>query len=227
MGLKPALFWFTLFAALALMWKLLDLPSDEVMIMLVKEWLIEYGLLIVFIGSLIETVLFVGFYFPGSLIIFLSVALSPDPRHAALSILTVSAGMLCGYSINYVLGKYGWYRLFLKLGMKQGLENAQRKMTKNDVRYIFYTYWNPALAAFSSTAAGTLLMDYRRFLILMVVAIAIWNTFWGVVAYSLGEAVLVLMDISLILKIVAVWILFEVALVLWKKYKARTLQAQS
>jgi membrane protein DedA with SNARE-associated domain len=222
MGLKPALFWFAIIAVLAIVWKLLDLPSDAELVSIVREWLEKYGLLIILFGSLIETILFVGFYFPGSVIIFLGVGLAPDPLSALLAVLAVSAGMLCGYTVNYILGKYGWYKIFLKLGMKNGIENARMKMQKNEIRYIFYTYWNPGLAAFTSTAAGILRLPFKRFLVLMVLAILLWNTFWGVIVYSLGESALALLDFKLVLKVIAVWILFEIGLLIWKKYFKRS-----
>jgi membrane-associated protein len=222
MGLKPALFWFAIIAVLAIVWKLLDLPSDAELVSIVREWLEKYGLLIILFGSLIETILFVGFYFPGSVIIFLGVGLAPDPLSALLAVLAVSAGMLCGYTVNYILGKYGWYKIFLKLGMKNGIENARMKMQKNEIRYIFYTYWNPGLAAFTSTAAGILRLPFKRFLVLMVLAILLWNAFWGVIVYSLGESALALLDFKLVLKVIAVWILFEIGLLIWKKYFKRS-----
>lgn len=225
MGLKPALFWFSLIAILAIIWKLLDLPTDTEMAQIVSDWIAQYGLLIVFVGSLLETILFVGFYFPGSVIIFLGVALSPDPFNAFLAVLAVSAGMLAGYTINYLLGKYGWYRIFLKLGMKSGVENAQIKMQRNELRYIFYTYWNPGLASFTSTAAGILQLHYKRFLILMLLAIAVWNTFWGVLVYSLGESALMLLNFTLVLKVIAVWVVFEIGLLVWKKFFKKTVPA--
>jgi membrane protein DedA with SNARE-associated domain len=217
MGLKPALFWFSLIAVLAVVWKLLDLPADTEMAQIVSGWIAHYGLLIVFMGSLLETILFVGFYFPGSVIIFLGVALAPDPLSAFLAVLTVSAGMLSGYTINYLLGKYGWYKVFLKLGMQRGIENARVKMQRNEARYIFYTYWNPGLASFTSTAAGILQLRYQRFLVLMLLAIAVWNTFWGVLVYSLGKSALMLLSFKLVLKVIAVWILFEIGLLVWRK----------
>ncbi len=218
MGLKLALFWFSLIAVLAIIWKILDLPSEEETILIVTAWLSEYGLFIALIGSIIETLLFIGFYFPGSVIIFLSVALSPDPLQAVKAVLAVSLGMLIGYSINYVLGKYGWYKVFLKLGMRGGIENAKIKMEKSDFRYIFYTYWNPGLGSFTSTAAGVLRMNYSRLLLLMILAVAIWNTFWGVLVYSLGESALALLDFTIVLKIIGIWIAFEVCLLIWKKF---------
>lgn len=218
MGLKPALFWFSLIAILAVIWKLLDLPSEEETIQMVTRWLTEYGLYVVFIGSLLEVLLFVGFYFPGSIIIFLGVALSPDPIHALKAVIAVSLGMLVGYSLNYLLGKYDWYRVFLKLGMKGGIENARIKMEKNAIRYIFYTYWNPGLASFTSTSAGILQLPYQRFLVLMLLAIAVWNTFWGILVYSLGESALMLLNFTLVLKVIVVWIVFEVVFLVWRRY---------
>ena len=108
MGLKPALFWFSLVGVLAIIWKLLDLPPSNEMIDIASSYIAKYGLIVVLIGSLLETILFVGFYFPGSLIIFLGVALSPDPPSAFLAVLSISVGMLLGYTFNYLLGKHGW-----------------------------------------------------------------------------------------------------------------------
>jgi len=67
MGIKPALFWLVLLSILAILWKLLDLPAEEKMIQIVSDWIRMYGLWIVLIGSLMEALLFVGFYFPGRL----------------------------------------------------------------------------------------------------------------------------------------------------------------
>ncbi len=218
MGLKPALFWFVLVALLTIVWKLLDLPSDVEMTGVVTQWLTQYGLILIVVGSFLEALLFVGFYFPGSVIIFLGVALAPDTFHAFLAVVAVSVGMLSGYTLNYLFGKYGWYRIFLKLGMQNGIANAQAKIVKNDTRYIFYTFWNPGLASFTSTAAGILQLRYKRFLMLMVIAVVIWNTFWGVLVYSLGESALLLLDFVLVLKIIGIWILFEVGLLVWNRF---------
>ncbi len=224
MGIKSALFWFSIVVFLTITWKLLNLPSEAQMTSSVTLWLHEFGLWVVLIGSFLETLLFIGLYFPGSVIIFLSVALAPNSFAAFTTVLVVSLGMFCAHITNYTLGKYGWYRVFLKLGMKNGIKNAELKMAKNDVRYIFYTYWNPGLASFTSTAAGILQMPYVRFLVLMVSAILLWNTFWGVLVFSLGESALTLLSFSTVLKVLSLWICFEVMLILWKKYGNRIYQ---
>jgi len=227
MGIKSALFWFVLISFLAITWKILDFPPEDEMKLIVSGWIATYGLLIVLIGSFLEALLFVGFYFPGSLVIFLSVALSPNPKVAFITVLFVSIGMFFGYSSNYIMGKYGWHRLFLKLGMKNGIENAKIKMQKSDVRYVMYTFWNPGLAAFTSTAAGILHIGYYRFAGLAVLAIAIWNTFWGILVYSLGESALSLIGFTLVLKVIAFWLIVEVGIFFWKKYtKQQSLKSE-
>lgn len=220
MGLRTALFWLGLLLAIGATWLLLDLPSDAELKVIVTTWITTYGLPLVFIGALLEAILFVGLYWPGSLVIFLGVALAPNPKHAVAAVLCVSVGMLIGYSINYALGKYGWYRLFVKLGMQQMLSNAEQKMQENDVRYVLYTFWNPGLAAFTATAAGTLQIGYRHFMLLAIGAVALWNTFWGVVVYSLGETAVNALDFRVIIGVISLWVLFEVVMTIRKKYQA-------
>ncbi len=219
MGIKSALFWFGLVLVLALLWKLFDLPPETEMIGVVSGWIGTYGLWVLLIGSFLESLLFVGLYFPGSLIIFLGVGLAPDSVAALWSVCAVSVGMLGGYSINYLLGRYGWYRLLLRFGLQGGITRAQTKLEQHDTRYIFYTFWNPGLAAFSATAAGIVQMSALRFFIRAVLAVVVWNTFWGVLVYSLGQDALQLLDVRLILFIIGMWILFECGLLLRRRYQ--------
>ncbi len=222
MRIKSAFFWLCVVVFLTVTWKLLDLPSEALMQSTVSAWLHEYGLYIVLLGSFLETLLFIGLYFPGSVIIFLSVALAPSSFAALVTILVVSLGMFCAHITNYILGKYGWYRVFLKLGMKSGIENAKSKMTKNDVRYIFYTFWNPGLASFTSTAAGILQISTKRYVVLIIFAILLWNTVWGIIVFYLGETALTLLSFTTVLIVISLWICFELTLLLWRKYGKST-----
>ncbi|MFM2339695.1 MAG: hypothetical protein RLZZ360_331 [Candidatus Parcubacteria bacterium] len=219
MGIKSALFWFGLVLGLALLWRLFDLPPETEMIAIVSSWLSQYGLWVLLFGSFLESLLFIGLYFPGSLIIFLGVGLAPDPTAAFWSVCAVSVGMAGGYSINYLLGKYGWYRLFLRFGLRRSILQAQANLERHDTRYIFYTFWNPGLAAFSSTAAGIVQMRLYRFVVRAGLAILLWNTFWGVLVYTLGKDALQLLDVRLILFIIGMWVLFECSLLAWRRLK--------
>lgn len=221
MGIRASLFWLGIILFLVATWWIFDLPSNEELRVIVKQWLDSYGLLILLVGAMLEALLLVGFYFPGSVLIFLGVGLAPSPIYAAQAVLAVCVGMLLGYAVNYFLGRYGWYKLLMKLGMKSGIENAQIKMEKNDIRYIAMTYWHPGLAAFTATAAGILKIGFKRFIIMSVIAVFAWNTLWGVFVYSLGEKAFALVEFKTVLFLISLWVLFELGMFLYRRKRSK------
>lgn len=171
-------------------WSLLNLPPQEVLIEILKNYIVLYGLPLVIVGSFFEALLLVGWYFPGSLVIFLSVILAPSPYDAFISVVCVTLGLYCGYTVNFFLGKYGWHKLFLVMGIRRQLEETQKKLSTYGVRLIFLSYWNPGLASFTSTAAGVLHVNASLFLLHSFLAVVLWNIFWGSLVYALGEQAL-------------------------------------
>jgi membrane protein DedA with SNARE-associated domain len=209
MGLKNAFYWLLIVGGLALAWYLLDLPPEAELIIIIRGWLETYGTVMVLVGSLLESLLLVGLYFPGSLVIFLSVGLATSPLHALTQVIAVSVGMFTGYLTNYYIGRYGLYKLVLRFGLRENLTTATTKLEQGATRYVFYTYWNPGLAAFTATAAGITGLPLRRFLMLSIGGIVVWNTFWGLLVYGLGEHATNLISFSVIIKLLLAWIAFE------------------
>ena len=176
--------------ALYFVWGFFDLPPREALIGLARDYITKYGYLIVFVGAFIESLLVVGWYFPGSLVIFLSVILAPTPVAAAISVAIVTAALWCGYTLNYFLGKYGWYKVLVAFGVKPYLDEAQAKLTKYGIFAVFTSYWSPGLASFVSTAAGILHYPAYKFLAYSLLAVTLWDIFWGTLVYNLGERAL-------------------------------------
>lgn len=192
--------------SLYLVWSTLDLPEKGELILILKDYIARYGLWLVFIGSFLEALLLIGWYFPGSSLIFLSVILAPSPLHAILSVAIVTLGLFCGYTINFFLGKYGWYRLLVFFGIKKQVIEAKEKLTKHGLKAVFLSYWNPGLASFTSTAAGVLQFKPSRFLLYSLMAVSLWDAFWGTVAYNLGEKVFdTILTWPFIISIILVW----------------------
>ncbi len=166
-------------------------PADpDILIAVLKEWIQTYGFAVSIIGAFIEGLLLVGWYFPGSFIIFLTVILAGSIPNTIVAVLVVSLGMYCAYIINYLLGKYGWYTLLAKFGLEPAVNDAKQRLEKYGTRAIFFSFWNPGLASFTATAAGVIRYSFARFLVEAAGAILIWNTMWGVIAYTVGEKVL-------------------------------------
>lgn len=200
------LFCVLFFLALIGIWELLGLPSEEELVEVAREYFFTYGLITIFVASLIESMLVVGWYLPGGLIIFLGVILSAgNPKQAALSILCTIVGFSLGYIANYFLGYYGWYKLFTKFGLSKSLDKAQEQFQKHGYRAIYMSYWQPNLAALVSTSAGVLKASRRKFILTSTIATIIWSLFWGICAYFLGEKILSYLGI-VFFGIMGVWI---------------------
>lgn len=178
------------FVAIYFLWGFFDLPPREVLIDFIRGLIEKYGYIIVFFGAFIESLLIVGWYFPGSLIIFISVIFAPTQTAAIISVAVVMLALWCGYTFNYVLGRYGWHRVLVAFGVKPYLDEAQSKLTKYGIFAVFTSYWSPGLAAFVATAAGILRYPPYKFLTYSLAAVVIWNTFWGLLVYHIGERAL-------------------------------------
>ncbi|MDB5204729.1 MAG: DedA family protein [Candidatus Taylorbacteria bacterium] len=197
-----------IYLTMAFLWKVFGLPSDDQMIPLVKEYFNQYGILIVFLGALIEGFFIVGQYFPGGFIIFLGVISSVGDIPRAIAVVSVtSLAFFIAYTLNYFVGKYGWYKVLLKFGFGHSLEMAKGKLEKQGMNAIVFSYWEPNLASIIATAAGTLSISLRKFSIYSLFGIVIWNIFWGVLVYTLGDNALKIIGVKYVLVIFGIWIL--------------------
>lgn len=92
--------------------------------------------------------------------------------------------------------------------MREPIENSQKRLTKYGLSAIFLSYWQPNLAALTSTAAGILQFSFKKFWIYSLIAVVIWDIFWGVLVYFIGEAALMAVGIRFVIVFIVIWILF-------------------
>jgi membrane protein DedA with SNARE-associated domain len=214
--LKTPIILICIFLSLILIWKLLKLPPDDVLIEMVHEYFMKYGLLTVLVASIIEGMLLVGVYLPGGMVIFLGVLTSlGDPRRATLSVIMTILGLGLAYIFNYFLGKHGWYKILVKFGMRQSLHDAEVNLQKHNQRAIYMSYWQPNLASFVSTASGILKTDFKKFALHSTLATILWCAFWGITAYFLGEKVLTYLG-PIFFAVMLIWI----GSIIWGHYKS-------
>lgn len=172
-------------------WHLFDLPSDAELMRIASALFDTYGYLAVFVSAVLEGALVVGLYYPGALVIFLSVLLAGhDVARVATIVLVVTSAFSLGLSIDYVLGKYGWYRLLLKVGLRHELEKAEARFAARGALAIALTAWDINVSSFTATAAGILRYPYRRFLTYTFCAFLVWNSVWATVIYFIGNEAL-------------------------------------
>lgn len=191
-------------------WKILNLPSEGQLVQMAKTYFDKYGLITLLISSIVEGLLLIGWYYPGSLVIFLGVIFAgKNVGNVAEAVAVITVGMIIAYVINFFLGKYGWYRLLLTVGLKKSLASAQGRLAKHGLMAIFISFWHPNLAAITSTAAGILQFPFKKYFYYALPATILWNVFWGALVYFMGEASLALVGIRFIIIAIAVWILYK------------------
>jgi membrane protein DedA with SNARE-associated domain len=197
------------FATVLVLFYIFPLPGKADIIAFMKHYYDQYGYWLVFIGAIGEGMLLFNWYFPGSVMVVFGVIFSrPDPVKAAVMVLLIMLGFFLSYLFNYALGKYGWYRLLLRLGLRKPLENAKTRVETKGLRLIFFTYFHPNLGALTATSAGILHLPFRKFLLYSIVAIIAWNTLWGFVAYFVGPVLLDYMGPTMVLIGLALWLVY-------------------
>lgn len=146
-----------------------------------------YGYWLIFVGAMLEGMFIVGLYLPGSLVVLLGAALAKTGVVSfPLVILIAVLGFNVGYSINYLLGKYGWYRVVEGLGFKKQIDHAKAKLEKYEIMALLFGYVMPSAASFLTTAAGIMHFPYKKFLIASLFIQTGWSLLWGTLAYVLG-----------------------------------------
>jgi len=200
------------FIILALLYRALGLPSAEDFLSAARGYYQQYGLWVVFIGALAEGLLLINWYLPGSAVGVLGVVFARENDQSVIPVLAVILfGFFITSIINYVLGRYGWYQLFLRFGLEKPLNEAQQKLERVGLPLILGTYVHPNLGALTATGAGILRMHFGKFLLYVLAALAIWGTFWGAIVYYYGPHILALGTVRVIIITVVIWISYLVA----------------
>lgn len=185
----PLLF-IALFTSLFVLWEVFDLPPAEELSLLLRGYFEKYGLSVLFLSSIVEGMLLVGNYFPGVFVIFLGVIVAQNIPEAIIAVSVVTAGLLVAHIANYALGKYGWYRLLVKFGLKAAIEKAQEDLLKRGPLAILSSYWLPSVGALTDTAAGILQMPFKKFLAYSVASTIFWDSIAGTLVYSFKDVAL-------------------------------------
>jgi len=208
------------FGVLYAIWLALDLPPEATIMAAAESYLYRYGLLVVFICGIVEALVVIGWYFPGTLVIIVAmIAAVTEPARYVETAALAATGLYIGQMTNFFAGKHGWYRLLLAFGLRDPLENAQWRLTKYGLSAIFTTYWQANLASCISTAAGILQFPARRFAVLALLAQTLWFGFWATLIFLLGPAALSLAGFRMILLLILVWI---AARLIWRwKFERR------
>lgn len=184
-------------------------PSPEEIIAFTQKYYELYGYPVVFFGALAEGALFINWYLPGSIVVALGVIFA---KQAGLNILLVLALVVLGFFLtallNYALGRFGWYHIFLKLGLKGPLQKVQEKIEDKGLKILFTAYVHPNFGALAATTAGILRLPFLKFFTYSLISIIVWNSLWTALFYYFGS--FLIHHVNLLVLVVGVFIYFMI-----------------
>lgn len=150
------------------------LPAESYYIQLINEFFSKYGLLAVFGSSFLENIIGFGSYFPGSVVILTSMALTNGKIHLAfLTFLCIVIPSLISHIINFYIGRK--------------VSNYEKNKIPNLRIYLFTTLWHPHFAAITAFTLGSMKLSFKKFFFLFFPIHLFWNLFWGITMYYAGS----------------------------------------
>lgn len=172
----------------------------------------SYGYEIIFVGALLEALILVNFFIPGATAVALG-AIFARSGHIDLSLVITCAvlGGMFGYTLDFILGYFGFGEIIKKLGYGKFLDKARNQIQHASARTFGLGFIHPNIASFLSLAAGTSKIKLLDFLVPSFLATIAWVSIWGLLIYALGEIFLTILTrytAILAITIVSIWVLF-------------------
>jgi len=196
-----------LFAVSIILYKVFDLPSYEEINAKIELAFAVHGYWVVFIGALAEGILFANWYLPGSVVVVMGVAFAQQSGLNVFGVVSlITLGFFITTLLNYALGRFGWYRLLMKFGLESAITKTKNRLEKHGHKIIFGTYFHPNMGALTATSAGILRLPFKPFVVYSFLALAFWNSFWSLLVYISGPAIVDLITFKSLFIIVSMWL---------------------
>jgi membrane protein DedA with SNARE-associated domain len=191
-----------------LLYQLFDLPSFAEIINFAQSAYDKHGYYVIAIASFLEGLLVINWYFPGSVVILMGTTFAITGQQSVL--LTVALVTLCLFVasiLNFILGKYGWYKLLLKFGLKNEMDKMKHRLEKHGPKIILVSYFHPHIGSLTATSAGILHIRTRIFMAYSLLAFLLWNSFWTLLVYLVGPQMLKIANFKSLMIIIGAWII--------------------
>lgn len=171
-----------------------------------------------FLVALLETVIVVGLFLPGSTLLLLLGALA---AHGALDFAYLLgfavAGVVAGDNVNYWLGqRYGhqWRRDGVWRLTSTHFAQARRFFDRHGAKSVFLARFIPSMKEIAPLVAGTVGMRHRSFMLWNVLGAIGWGLQWIGAGYVFGHSLKLAQvwmsraGIALVAVLLAVWLLW-------------------
>ena len=155
-----------------------------------EPWVHEYGAVVIFLILTLESF---GVPLPGESLLIVAAILAGRGEISFPALLSSAwAGAVAGDNIGYLIGRRLGHKLILRFGGMVGLKSDRlRKVEVIFARYgavaVGFARFFNILRQLNGVVAGSLEMDWRRFLVFNALGGALWVIVWTMAGFYLGK----------------------------------------
>ena len=151
------------------------------LINVIRPYFEAWGYLIVFAVTLLENSAFLALVIPGDAVLLLAGFYAQRGALSLPAVMAIAfAGALLGDTIAYCVGRFAGRKIVDKWGGRRFL--PEQRIVRFDLYFAEYGMWavalgriTPVFRAFNTFAAGMSRMPFIRFLIAVVMIVAVWS----------------------------------------------------
>lgn len=170
------------------------IPSADELIDTFALLYARFGYEIIFVAAFLESLAVITYFVPGSIALALGVVFAKTGQTELVGVIGVAVfGAVLAYQLDYILGYFGFGDLLKKMGYGNLLNQSQKQLHRFGNRGLILGFIHANFGSLFSLAAGATNYPWPKFFIICTSATLFWGILWGIVIYSLGDIVLLIL----------------------------------
>lgn len=164
------------------------IPTTEEILTLFASLYQKYGYEIIFISAALEALVIVNLFVPGMTAIAVGALFARAGQiDLTLVVLFGAVGAIFGYTIDFLLGNFGFGDIFKKLGYGKLLHQARNKLLRFKSKGIILGFAYPNIGGVLALAAGATGINYIKFFLIASLSTIFWASLGGIIVYIVGD----------------------------------------
>lgn len=161
-----------------------------------NRWLLEqiqalfeqFGYLVVFLGTCLENLLFLGLFVPGVVILILAgLAAAEGTIDVRLVILVGVIGTSLGDTGSYLAGRFGWQKALRRAEQMPLMGTVRSTFLRRTGLFVLSYHFLGYTRLLGPLTAGALRLPFRRWWLLDILGATLWATTYVMVGYVFGR----------------------------------------
>ncbi len=161
----------------------------EFLVEIIRELFGRFGYLVVFFGTMLENLLFLGIVVPGAFVLLLAgISAYAGLIDLKLAIVVAIAGTSIGDTASYAAGRFGWRRAMRQAEQLPFMGSVRSALLRRTGLFVLGYHFLGYTRVLGPVTSGALRLPFRRWYLLDLIGASLWSTAYTVGGYLLGAA---------------------------------------